>query len=377
MESRPKVRHDPAMRPPAPSALACALFLIANRVVSETSTPDPARWLGVSPPPPPLTAPSTPQIWMSERQRIRIELEKLLGDLPPRPAVPRVQVISRENHGTYEVERFHFDNGLGETVPGVFILPTHRSGRLPALLYCHWHGGEYQGGKSEVFENRHTPEVPAAALAARGYAVLAIDAPCFGERNGRGPDGTRDAAGEQSASKYHLWYGRSLWGALLRDDRMALDYLLSRPEIDPARIGVTGISMGATRSWWLMALDERIKAGVAVACLTRYQDLIAEGGLRHHGIYYFVPGMLRQFDTESVIALAAPRPLLCLTGGKDGGSPVSGIRRIEEAVRPIWRLTGRDGGFESVIYPELGHVYTPEMWLRMLAWFDSELHPQP
>ena len=365
------------MRLPVRSALASTLILIANQVVADSTPADLNHWLRITPPPPALSAPATRESWTVERQRIRGRLEQLLGDFPPRPPVPVVHTVAREDHGTFQVERFTFENGLGDTVPGVLILPTHRSGRLPALLYCHWHGGEYQGGKSEVFENRHTPEVPAAALAARGYAVLAIDAPCFGERNGRGPDGTRDAAGEQSASKYHLWYGHSLWGALLRDDRMALDYLLSRPEIDPARIGVTGISMGATRSWWLMALDERIRAGVAVACLTRYQDLIAKGGLRHHGIYYFVPGMLRQFDTESVIALAAPRPLLCLTGGKDDGSPAAGIQRIEAAVRPIWRLTGRDGGFESVIYPELGHVYTPEMWRRMLAWFDSELHPQP
>ncbi len=365
------------MRLPARSALASALILITTRVVADSTVPDQAHWLRVSPTPPPLTVPATPEAWAVERTRLRSRLEQLLGDLPPRPTVPAVQILSREDHGTYQVERFTFDNGMGEAVPGVFVLPTHRSGRLPALLYCHWHGGEYQGGKSELFESHHTPEVPASALAARGYAVLAIDAPCFGERNGRGPDGIRDAAGEQSASKYHLWYGRSLWGALLRDDRMALDYLLSRPEIDPTRVGVTGISMGATRSWWLMALDERIRAGVAVACLTRYQDLIATGGLRHHGIYYFVPGMLRQFDTESVIALAAPRPLLCLTGGQDGGSPTAGIHQIEAAVRPIWHLTGRDGGFESVIYPELGHVYTPEMWRRMLAWFDAELHPQP
>jgi len=64
---------------------------------------------------------------------------------------------------------------------------------------------------------------------------------------------------------------------MLRDDLMALDYLASRPEVDTQRIGVTGMSMGATRSWWLMALDERIKTGVAIACLTRYQDLILHG----------------------------------------------------------------------------------------------------
>src|SRR5262249_31347558 len=153
---------------------------------------------------------------------------------------------------------------------------------------------------------------------------------CFGERNGAGPGGPaeRDGPGELTASKFNLWFGRSLWGMILRDDRLALDYLVSRPEIDSAKIGVTGISMGATRTWWLMALDERLKAGVAIACLTRYQDLIAHQGLKHHGIYYFVPGLLNSFDTEAVVALAAPRPLLFQTGDRDDGSPIDGVRAI-------------------------------------------------
>jgi dipeptidyl aminopeptidase/acylaminoacyl peptidase len=162
---------------------------------------------------------------------------------------------------------------------------------------------------------------------------------------------------------------------IVRDDLMALDYLATRPEVDARRIGVTGISMGATRSWWLMALDERPRAGVAVACLTRYTDLIRHGGLRYHGIYYYVPGMLNHFDTEAVVALSAPRALLCLTGDSDAGSPVAGIRRIEQTVELAYRLHGAETDFSSVIYPGLGHVYTPDMWQRMLGWFDRHLRP--
>jgi hypothetical protein len=99
--------------------------------------------------------------------------------------------------------------------------------------------------------------------------------------------------------------------------------------------------MGATRTWWLMALDERPKAGVAVACLTRYQDLIEHGGLKHHGIYYFVPNLLNHFDTEAVVALSAPRPLLLMNGDKDDGSPVEGIRAIEKRVGPRTPFTPR------------------------------------
>ena len=77
-----------------------------------------------------------------------------------------------------------------------------------------------------------------------------------------------------------------------------------------------------------MALDERIQTGVAVACLTRYQNLIEHEALKAHGIYYFVPKLLNHFDTEAVVALIAPRPVLFMNGDQDGGSPVDGIAAI-------------------------------------------------
>jgi hypothetical protein len=133
------------------------------------------------------------------------------------------------------------------------------------------------------------------------------------------------------------------------------------------------MSMGATRSWWLMALDERLKTGVAIACLTRYQNLIQHEMLKAHGIYYFVPNLLQHFDTEAVIALIAPRPALFLNGGADGGSPEDGIHAIEAAVRPVYHLYDRDHDFQSTVYPNQGHIYTPEMWTRTLSWMDDHL----
>src|SRR5262249_37082298 len=148
-----------------------------------------------------------------------------------------------------------------------------------------------------------------------------------------------------------LWVGRSLWGMMLRDDLMALDYLVSLPEVDPNRIGVMGMSMGATRAWWLMALDERIKTGVPICCLTRYQNLIQRELLKSHGIYYYVPDILTHFDTEAIIALIAPRPVLFLDGDQDGTSPIDGIHAIETAVRTVYELYGKSTNFQSIVYP--------------------------
>ena len=336
---------------------------------------DAARWLAKSDVAPPFAVPTSRTTWETQRRQVRDQLWDLLGKLPPRPKQPKVETLSQETRGDYVVEKFQFDNGAGANVPGYLLRHKDLAGKAPAILYCHWHGGEYDIGKEELFQAKHTPEAPGPALVKRGFVVLGVDAYCFGERNGRGPGGPAEkgGAGEMTASKFNLWVGRTLWGMMLRDDLMALDYLASRPEVDARRIGVTGMSMGATRSWWLMALDERIQTGVAVACLTRYQNLIEHGMLKAHGIYYFVPRLLHYFDTEAVVALLAPRPALFMNGDQDDGSPVDGIRAIEQAVRPAYRMYGQENVFQSVIYAGQGHVYTPEMWAKTLAWMDERL----
>ncbi len=351
--------------------LLCSHCMLA----AQTDAPAWLRWTAAAPPVPELSIPGAQQAWEAKRHEIRAQLWSLLGQLPARPKAPTVHVLSREERDGYVLVKFHFDNGAGDRVPGYLFLPKQVKGKIPAILYCHWHGGQYDNGKEEMLRAEHTPAPPGPTFASRGYAILGIDACCFGERNGQGPGGPSEkgGAGEMTASKFNLWYGRTLWGMILRDDLMALDYLLSRPEVDAQRVGVTGISMGATRSWWLMALDDRIKTGVAIACLTRYQDLVAREGLKYHGIYYFVPGFLNHFDTETVVALAAPRPLLFQTGDQDEGSPVAGIRAIEARVRPAYRLYGAEQQFESILYPGVGHVYLPDMWSKTLAWMDEKL----
>ena len=135
------------------------------------------------------------------------------------------------------------------------------------------------------------------------------------------------------------------------------------------------MSMGSTRAWWLAAVDERVACVVAVACLTRYQELMAHGELRQHGVYYFVDGLLKHFDTEGVLALIAPRPLLALTGELDAGSPADGVKVLERVVGRTYEALGAGDRFRSILYPEVGHAYTPRMRAEMRAWFDRWLRP--
>jgi dienelactone hydrolase len=206
---------------------------------------------------------------------------------------------------------------------------------------------------------------------------MAPDAYWHGGRAGTGPSGAAEKGFQEQEDLFKLdqWLGRTLWGMFVRDDQIALDYLRQRPEVDEKRIGATGMSMGSTRSWWLAAVDDRIAAAAGVACLTRYQNLIAHGQLRQHGVYYYVHGLLRHFDSEGVIALIAPRPFLAVTGELDAGSPADGIKVIEEKVSAVYEALGARERFRSVRYPDVGHAYTPAMRAEVLAWLERWLKP--
>jgi dienelactone hydrolase len=316
-----------------------------------------------------LKIPSSLGEWKAQRDQVRAIVLQSLGERPPRPQPLKVRTLSTEKRDGYTVEKFVFHNGVDSEVPGYLAIP-HRPGRLPAVLAMHGHSSS----KENIFGADPSSQDVAELLARQGYVVMALDNYFNGQRKGAGPAGelevmARSSDQEMSLFKLNLWLGRTLWGMMLRDEQIALDYLASRPEVDPQRIGAQGMSMGSTRSWWLAAIDDRIKAVVGVACFTRYEDLIAIRQLRAHGIYYFVPGILKHFDSEGVMALIAPRPFLALTGDRDTGSPPEGMKKLEQILSRFYGLYGQPDHFRSIIYPKTGHVYNDDMKQRMLEWF--------
>jgi dienelactone hydrolase len=313
--------------------------------------------------------------WETSRVQVRETLNKLLGDIPSRPKQLKVKTLSREQRNGYILEKFVFDNEVDSWVPGYLAIPTNVKGKVPVVVGLHGHSSSMD---NIMGSDSNTAQDVMALLVSNGFAVMAIDSYFNGERKGTGPAGTMEKMEKESDQeltlfKLNLWFGRSLWGMQLRDEQIALDYLVTRPEIDTEKIGVEGMSMGSTRAWWLAALDERIKAVVGVACFTRYKELIEQRELRAHGIYYFVPGMLNHFDSEAVMGLIAPRPFLTLTGDSDKGSPLMGMKVLEKKLNSVYSLYDKSNHFKSIIYKNTGHVYTDEMKVEMLSWFQKYL----
>lgn len=312
---------------------------------------------------------------MSNPAETRQKLWQLLGDIPP-PFPPQVSLIAIRDHATYTLEHFSFPNGLGDTVYGCLLLPKNVNFPAPAVLYHHEHGGKYTLGKDAALKIRENGYAPGVALVEAGFIVLAIDAYGFCEREHQGPAGQREsgAATELSLFKQFLWEGRTLWGMMVHDDLTALACLRGRDEVDAGRIGAAGMSLGGSRSTWVAAMDESVKAVAPISQMTRWRDFADSGHYRGHSIYYYVPGMLASpYDMEHLVALTAPRHQLILTGDLDPLSPISGIHKVMDYAREIYRQAGAADNLELALYEGVAHAYLPDMVEAMIDFFRRTL----
>ena len=128
-----------------PRAIRTLTPLLLAAMSAAQDNPVAEKWLAQAPPAPALKVPATQAEWEAQRNEIRATLWKLLGNLPPRPAPPGVTTISREDKGDHWLEKFRFDNGAGDAVPGYCFVPktAGATNKAPAILYRRWHGGQY------------------------------------------------------------------------------------------------------------------------------------------------------------------------------------------------------------------------------------------
>jgi hypothetical protein len=289
----------------------------------------------------------------------RERLRQLVGLVEPAVSLSAARIEQRDG---YEVE--HLTLKLGDTeVRGILTRPLKVEGRLPAILYGHSHGGRYDIGADELLDGREyllDPLGPAFARA--GYVTLCIDMPVFGKRA---------TVSEGSAAKALLWYGKGLFGQMLCDHSAALTYLASRPDVDPARIGAFGISMGCTLSYWLAAMDERIAAVAHLCCFADLRTMIELGNHDGHGVYLIVPGLLNEADAGAIGALVAPRPQLICIGEADALTPPAAVAVAWEETSAAYGSTG--GVLEKVSEPDVGHRETVRMREATLAFFGQHL----
>ena len=295
-----------------------------------------------------LARPSRPEEVESWRRQLREALWEAMGVEPERSEL-NARVVQRRKKKGYIVENVIFESRPGFLVTGNLYLPEG-GGPFPAILRVH---GHYPRGKFQA-------EVQASAvtLARAGFVVFAVDMVGYGDRWFQG-------------HREGVWLpavGMSLPGLLLWDNIRALDYLESREEVDPRRIGVTGSSGGGNQTMYLAALDDRVKAAVPVVSAEVFEDQVASGRCYCE----CVPGIMRFANVSDVLALVAPRPLLLICGIHDKVFPVLRARKAYLRVKRIYEMLS--AADKLALYEvHAGHGYDKEMREAMYRWFNRWL----
>jgi dienelactone hydrolase len=302
--------------------------------------------------------------WQQRRVEYRRQLFEMLG-LDPLPAKTDLQpTVTGTTQGEgFKVHNVHFQSMPHLYVTGNLYVPDNVDEKLPAILYLCGHGAVKKDGVS--YGNKVHYHHHGAWFARNGYVCLTIDSLQLGEIEGI----------HHGTYRYDMWWwlnrgytpaGVEAWNCI-----RALDYLQTLPEVDPEKIGVTGRSGGGAYSWWIAALDERIKVAVPVAGITDLQNHVVDNCVEGHcDCMYFVNTY--RWDYPLVAALVAPRPLLFSNTDNDGIFPLDGVYRTYQKARRVYALYGRQS--DIALHITAGpHKDTQELRIHAFRWFNHYL----
>jgi dienelactone hydrolase len=328
-------------------------------------------------------------------QEARAKLFELLLYNPPR-VDPAPEILERVDLGNVIREKLVFSTGPDFRVPAYVHLPKNRAGRLPAIVDLHSHGGMFYYGKEKVtdfgdnppplalyHEQNYDRRPTATELARRGYVVITIDAFMFGERRALGLEQSnlsldevrtlnRACAAKESTIVKSLTFAGLTWpGIVFWDDIRTVDYLATRPEVDPTRIGCCGISMGGYRSLFLAALDPRIRAACVAGFMSTTRPML-RSHIDTHSFVHYLPHLHRYLDWPDVATLTAPRALMVLQCSRDGLFPLAGMQDAVARIAAGYKKAGCPELFSGRFY-DVPHRFTLAMQDDAFAWFDRHL----
>lgn len=234
-------------------------------------------------------------------------------------------VNNKRSYDGYTVENISFESLPGFFVTGNLYRPTEKQSSYPAVLAVH---GHFPDARFQEYVQKR-----AASLAKMGAVVLAIDMVGYGDAT-------------QCSHKHP--YSLALQ---LHNNMRAVDYLLSLPGVDKKRVAVTGESGGGTQTILLTALDKRITVSVPVVMVSAYffGGCVCESGLAIH--------KSADFETSNVeiAALAAPRPMLLISDGKDWTKNTPAVEY--PYIKNIYRYYGREADVQNIHLGDEGHDY--------------------
>jgi len=287
-----------------------------------------------------------------------------LGEMPePVDLSPRV--LQTEKRDGYIRELVEYRVEADEPPVKAYVLvPENLSGRAPAVVCLHQHGGQFALGKSEVVGRIGSPhQRTAVELVKRGYVTIAADSRCFEER-------MKYWDGDGIYSDSLLVRGATLAGRFVWDIQREIDYLLSRDEVDPQRVGIIGHSMGAMQTTILLPVEQRISVAVASQGTKLYSKMIERGDTFPRA--YVIPGLYRYADLDALYACFAPRPLMLIGRTEDKVSHLEDQQIVEQRLRGVYALFDAEDKF-TYIREGGGHLFSPTLRQAAYEWLDRHL----
>ena len=335
----------------------------------------------------------------SWKRTARGKLLELLHYAPAscRPAAETVERVEFRDHFR---ELVWFNTTPDVRVPAYVLVPKHAPRRAPAIVALHDHGGFYLWGKEKLVDLPDLHPVLAdfkqqyyggrslaTELVGQGYLVVVIDMFYWGERRMLLDDDAADwrerpvsltreriQAFNARASQHEQLVGRTIYsagftwpGVMFWDDVRTVDYLLTRPDVDPQRIGCVGLSVGGLRSCHLAALDERIRAAVVVGWMASFPAQLKRQIRNTIGHTKIVPGLYQHLDYPDIASLAMPTPMLVINGTKDGLFELEGVKASFAKLNACYAKAGVPDHCRTRFY-DTPHEFNAGMQAEAWAW---------
>lgn len=374
------------------------LFMLAMLIAAQTNAADgwqrqgitegnlPASWQQMK------SQMQYPDSWLSGRytdfkqwqQHARQEFRQSL--LTPDSTKPfDAKKIASEDRGSYTAEKLSLNITDDNRIAALMLTPK-TPGPHPAMVLLHDHGSKFDIGKEKLIRPWGNAEQLASAqawadkfftgrfigdeLAKRGYVVIAIDSPSWGDR------GPMVYEQQQALASNYFNLGRSLAGEVAYEDMRTVDFIASLKSVDSQRIGVLGFSMGGFRAWQLAALSDKVAATAVISWFGTYNGLMTPGNnvLRGQSAFYMLhPGMPAKMDIPDIASLAAPKPMLIFSGGQDKLFPANAVNDAFAKAHRVWSSQNADDRLVTKTWPALGHVFYQQQQNEVFPWLDKWL----
>ena len=283
------------------------------------------------------------KVW---QRSLRRKVTELVGGFPKERCALRAEGIERREFPTYTRETVVFESREHLSVFGYFLVPKGYKSPGPTVICLPGHGrgcddivGIEEDGTMRAAYGEYQNDF-ALQCVEHGFAAFAMEQFGFGHRR----DERARAAGAgdsscQPASGAAFLLGQTMVGWRVWDVMRAVDYLETREEVDPERIGCMGISGGGTITFFASALEQRIKAAVVSGYFNTFRDSILS---IPHCICNYVPGMLKTAEMYDLAGLIAPRPFFVESGTEGKIFPVEATRVAFGKAQEIYRVLGAE-----------------------------------